>query len=173
MVAVLFVGQMAIAQQKGDKSAVVALGVNTTSVLGYDGITSVGVNTGVEIGGFVADRFRIGANVVYSLTHAGETAHSIEVGPNFSYYVRICDHLYYTPTLSFSIGYINLYRLDELGFGVGLKLAAFEFKPKSNIGLSFAPLAINYVLLSDGDGALHTLNFELSMTPTLGVNFYF
>ena len=174
------------AQNKGDMYLGGHLGITTTSIT----INSIGQNTtqfslSPEYGYFVAKNFRIGASLSYELTTNGvmmsegnSTAlHSISITPNIAYYIRIMNSFYYTP--SFEIGFVCGIAGGKAlpGFGLGLALGSFEFRPSTKFGLSLNILSFNYNMMSYKEEgvkfSVNGVNFSLGMTPSIGLKYYF
>ncbi len=162
------------AQQKGDWNIGGNLGIGLSSVaLGGESATAVEFGLGVDIGCFVADRFRLGLGLAYDLTGGDDAVHAIVVGPALSYYIPICDSLFYAPRLdlAFACGISGGESIP--GFALGLSIANFEYRPTDHIGLSASLLSFSYSLLSKYNISTHTVNLGLSLSPTVGVSYYF
>ncbi len=186
-VAVIAITAAASAQQKGEKYLGGSLGVaTTTSIANSTSATSFGLSLAPEFGYFVADKFRISASVGYGLETANRTdpvTHTITVMPELAYYVRLADNFYYTPSFQFGFAcgiagkteMTNSFAMP--GFGIGLSLGAFEFRPTRKFGVSFSLLSLEYVFTSyKGDYLKYNHNgisFRLGGSSTIGLRYYF
>lgn len=166
----------AAAQNKGEMYAGGAIGVGTTSnFAGGSSATTVSFGLAPEFGYFAAKNFRIGASVAYSLSNNGGVMHAFEIMPNMAYYVKMCDKFYYTPGLKFGFtlaaggGYVMP------GFGVGVNLGSFEFRPTAKFGCEVNILSFSYALLRyPGEGAgVNGITFNLGISPSVGLKYYF
>ena len=164
------------AQNKGDKYVGGMLGVGVSASFVED-ISATATNVGIapEFGYFVADKFKVGAGIGYSLNISGATSHALTVCPNVAYYVKLCNNFYYTPTFEIGFAYGHSEGLNGVGFGLGLSIAGFEFRPSTHFGLSVNLLSLSYVFLSYPDYGLNSNNvtFNLGVNPSVGVKYYF
>lgn len=185
VLAIFAVATTLSAQNKGDMYLGGHLGIATTSIT----IDSIGQNSTQftltpEYGYFVAKNFRIGATLSYGFTTSGlktgdttATMHTISINPNIAYYIRVMNSFYYTPGLEvgFVCGVAGGQALP--GFGLGLSLGSFEFRPSSKLGLSLNILSFNYMMLNYKNSGtkfnVNGVNFRLGMTPSIGVKYYF
>lgn len=166
------------AQQKGEMYAGGSLGVGTTSTI-LDGSSSTSVTFGIapEFGYFVAKNFRIGASIAYELGYNGGAVHSFTIMPNLAYYVEICDKFHYTPGVELGFALAASGGLVMPGFGVGLNLGSFEFRPTNKFGVSINLLSFSYALLTYKDEYFKSkssaVNFNLGLSPSVGIKYYF
>ena len=170
----------ASAQTKGDMFVGGNLGISTTSFI-VEGESSTGLNFNIapEFGYFVADNLKIGASISYGIEFADYATHTLSVLPNIAYYVKVCDNFYYTPgvELGFAAGFTE--DLSMPGFGLGVNLGSFEFRPTNKFGLSMNLLSLSYVLLTykDKDYGVrfnsNGVNFNLGVSPSIGIKCYF
>lgn len=170
----LFVVMGAFAQQKGDKFVGGAIDLGVTSV-GVSGVSTTAVEFGIqpEIGFFVADKFMLGFNLGYALTSGDSTTHTLVIGTKLSYYIPVCEKFYYTPALE--LAYCNAFSGEASlpGFGAGLSLARFEYRATKQLALSASMLSLDYVLLAKNGLKVNTVNFGLSLSPSIGLRYYF
>ena len=149
------------AQQKGDKYFG---GMAGFAIQAGDGVgAAIGIQP--EFGGFVADNWRLGVSVGYTLNGL----HMFTLAPNYAYYARFCDGLYYTPGIE--AGFVvaasgGVYP----GVGVGLNLFALEFRPTKHFGFTASLASLNLIALKSAGS---TLNFNLGVNPTIGLKYYF
>ena len=172
---VAFSVSTASAQQKGDMSLSSHWGLGVSSAV-IEGSSATGVefNIGVEAGVFVADNFRLGVGLGYGVEGGGgDATHTFNIGPSLSYYVAIGNKLYYAPKLDLAFC-LGAYDSESIpGFGLGLSIANFEYRPTESIGLSASVLSLNYVLLSKHGLTLNNVDLSLSLSPKLGLSYYF
>ena len=151
----------ASAQQKGDKYFG---GMAGLAIQAGDGVgASLAIQP--EFGGFVADNWRLGISVGYTLNGL----HMFTAAPNFAYYARLCDGLYYTPGLE--AGFVvaasgGVYP----GVGVTLNMFSLEFRPTKHFGFTANLASLNFVALASAGSAL---TFNLGVNPTVGFKYYF
>lgn len=166
------------AQNKGEMYVGGSLGVGTSSLIsGSESVTGATFNIAPEFGYFAANNFKVGAAISYGLESGDPATHSIQIMPNMFYYVRVCDKFYYTPgvELGFVCGISE--GVSMPGFGVGLSLGCFEFRPTQKFALSVSLLSFDYMLLTyKGDwGKINVsgVEFRLGTTPSIGLKYYF
>ena len=166
------------AQTKGEMYAGGSLGIGTYSLIsGNNNITAADFNIAPEFGYFAANNFKIGASISYGLESGNPLTHTIQIMPNMAYYVRVCDKFYYTPELQF--GFVCGIREDISmpGFGLGLSLGSFEFRPTQKFALSVSLLSLQYTLMTyhDNNETLNMsgVNFRFGTTPSVGLKYYF
>ena len=166
------------AQNKGEMYVGGSLGLGTTSVIsGGNSATGVSFQIAPEFGYFVIDNLKVGASVSYGVESGDPATHIVSVMPNLAYYVRLCDKFYYTPGLSvgFTCGISN--DISMPGFGLGLALGSFEFRPIEKLSVSFDVLSFEYALLTYrsnyGNINMNGIDFRLGATPLIGVKYYF
>jgi hypothetical protein len=165
------------AQKKGDMFVGGQLGIKTTSII-FEGesATSVGFSIAPEYGYFIANNLRVGLTFAYALDNM---THTVDVMPNISYFVRICDGFYYTPTAKLGLSVSIADDIAMPGLGVGLSLGSFEFRPTPRLGMSLNLLSLSYAVLSyeDPDYDInintHAVNFNFGITPSVGIKYYF
>lgn len=152
------------AQQKGDIYFGGMAGVTIQAVSSNGGSTSAGFLIQPEFGAFVADKCKLGISVGYALSGG---IHTFTAAPNFSYYVRLCEGLYYTPTIE--AGFVMVASGGKsAGIGVGAQLYSMEFRPTKRFGFTTNLASINFVAMSTA-----AFNFDLGVNPTVGVRYYF
>ena len=207
---------MVSAQQKGDMSISGNIGLNGggTSYSSASGGTKVTVKEpsafsfqiAPEFGIFVIDRLEVNIGLGYSLTRSEPNKHSTDsenyydytnlfiISPGVSYYVPVCDKLYYTPGLSLGVGFGNeKSQLDSdlieknplTSFGISLSFLEFEFRPCSHLGISLSAGELNYTYLHstykelDNDETVKysanssSVSFGLNLRATVGFKYYF
>lgn len=178
---ILFIASLSVAsaQQKGDKYIGGSLHLATATSIS-DGSSSTNVEFGLapEFSYFVANKFRVGLSASYSLAHSIDfniTAHTLAIGPNIAYYVKLSDNFYYTPEFFIGFTYSGDKYLDSYGCGIALSIVGFEFKPKPNIGIAFNVLSLGYTFLSlpDWDISTNGLSFQLGLKSSIGFKYYF
>ena len=162
-VVILFISyNAASAQQKGD----VYLGgmAGLTIQAGSSGL-SAGFALQPEFGYFVADKCRLGASVGYSFNGI----HTFTVLPNFAYYVRLCDGMYYTPGVE--AGFVMAARGGAYpGFDIALSLFSLEFRPTKHFGFTANLASFNFLALAS---AGWSVNFNVGANHSFGVKYYF
>lgn len=157
---VLGLSTTTMAQQKGDAFIGGAIGFSA----GTDSSTSFGL--AVEGGGFVANRLALSGEVAYNLV--GGEIHVVTAGPKLSYYARLADKFYYTPSLSVTAVYLNAGGYDTGGIGVGLGLAGFEFRPTKHFGMN-----VNLFSLSGMFSDEFTFSVDMMMNTSVSFRYYF
>lgn len=151
------------AQNKGDMYIGGTAGI---AIQASGGGVGAGLVVQPEFSGFVADRCRLGVSVGYGLS---EGTHSITLCPNFAYYVRLSDGLYYTPGIE--AGFVMaILRGAYPGVGVALNMFSLEFRPTKHFGFSANLISLNFMALKSAGSAL---NFDMGVNPTFGVKYYF
>jgi hypothetical protein len=154
---------VASAQQKGDKYFGGTAGVVMEA---SDGGFGLGFAVQPEFGGFVADNCKLGASIGYSLTNG---MHILTVAPNFAYYVRLCDGMYYTPGIE--AGFVMAISGGAYpGLGVTLNMFSLEFRPTKHFGFTANLASLNFFVLANAGRAA---TFNLGVNPTVGVKYYF
>ena len=139
---------VASAQSKGD---IYFGGMAGVAIQAGDGGVGAGFTIQPEFGGFVADRCRLGVSIGYAISGG---IHSLTACPNFAYYIRLCENVYYTPGIE----------------GVGLSMFSLEFRPTKRFGFTANLASLNFVALASAGS---TLNFDLALNPTFGLKYYF
>ena len=153
----------ASAQQKGDKYFG---GMAGFAIQAGDGGVGAGVMLQPEFGGFVADKCRLGVSIGYAISGG---IHSLTACPNFAYYVRLCDNVYYTPGIEAGFA-MAISGGAYPGLGVGLHLFSMEFRPTKHFGFTANLASLNFVALASAGS---TLQFNLGVNPTVGFKYYF
>lgn len=156
------------AQEKGD------MYIGATAGFGVTTYTSEEVKlsdfTGIitpEFSYFVADNFRIGAELSFNLADNGAI---FNLSPSFAYYVELIDNFYYTPEITFGGGLITSKNLALGAFSVGINLIGFEFKPTKHIGLSVNVDNSSYVFMpKDSSSSVH---FAILPSVAFGFRYY-
>lgn len=158
------------AQQKGDIYVGGKFDVGVTSA---NSTTAVEFAIQLNMGYFVADKFMIGFDLGYSILGGDGTTHALALGPELSYFVPLCDKLYYTPSLDilFCCAVSDGYSIP--GFGLGANFVGFEYQPTEHIGLSASLLSLDYVMLSKDGLTLNTVDCGLTLSPSIGFKYYF
>ena len=162
-VAALFIGcNAASAQQKGD---MYFGGMAGLAIQAGDGV-GAGLAIQPEFGGFVADKCRLGISVGYTISGG---IHTLTACPNFAYYIRLCDGMYYTPGIE--AGFVMAISGGvHPGFGAGLNMFSLEFRPTKHFGFTANLVSLNFVALSSAGSVLQ---FDLGINPTVGIKYYF
>lgn len=161
----------ASAQDKGDKYVGGIVGVGLTSL---EGNTSISAGLGFDFGYFAAKNLNIGAGVAYTIAAGDSVVHTLTLGPSLSYYVKLCDKFYYIPGLDLAFVYGNTDGINMPGFGVGLNLGSFEFRPTPHFGFAVNLLSFTYMYFSvEGYYGINGVNFNLGINPSAGLNYYF
>ena len=151
------------AQQKGDKYFG---GMAGLAIQAGDGGVGAGFAIQPEIGGFIADNCRLGVSVGYTISGG---IHTLTACPNFAYYVRLCEGMYYTPGLE--AGFVMAISGGaHPGLGVALNMFTLEFRPTKRFGFTANLASVNFVALANAGSALQ---FDLCINPTVGFKYYF
>ena len=162
--AALILGCSAVsAQNKGD---MYIGGMTGIAIQAGDGGVGAGFMIQPEFGGFVADKCRLGVSVGYSISGG---FHSLTACPNFAYYVRLCDNVYYTPGIEAGFA-MAISGGAYPGLGVGLQMFSLEFRPTKHFGFTANLASLNFVALAHAGSSI---NFDLGINPTFGVKYYF
>ena len=163
-IAIILGSTAANAQNKGDKYFGGTAGI--TIQAGSGGV-GAGFAIQPEFGGFIADKCRLGLSVGYAIS--GGT-HSLTACPNFAYYVRLCDGMYYTPCLEAGFAMALVGGGAYPGLGVGLHMFSLEFRPTKHFGLTANLATLNFIALASSGSAF---TFNLGVNPTIGIKYYF
>ena len=165
------------AQNKGDMYVGGILGISTSSFSADDTSTS---NTSFQItpefGYFVRDNLRIGGLLGYSIAPLnGRTSHTVTIGPNVAYYVKLCDRIYYVPEIGLGFAYASFVGSSGVGLASEFKFGAFEYRHSEKWSLSLNLMSLDYTTLSfSGENATsNDVAFQLGISPTVGIKFYF
>ena len=162
VVAILLGCSVVSAQQKGDKYFG---GMTGIAIQAGDGV-GAGFIIQPEFGGFVADKCKLGISAGYAISGG---IHTFTLTPNFSYYVRLCDNVYYTPGIEAGFAMAAAGGAVAAGVGVGLQLFSMEFRPTKHFGFTANLVSLNFVGM---EGAA-AINFDLGVNPTVGLRYYF
>ena len=162
VVAILLGCSVVSAQQKGDKYFG---GMTGIAIQAGDGV-GAGFIIQPEFGGFVADKCKLGISAGYAISGG---IHTFTLTPNFSYYVRLCDNVYYTPGIEAGFAMAAAEGAVAAGVGVGLQLFSMEFRPTKHFGFTANLVSLNFVGM-EGSAAI---NFDLGVNPTVGIKYYF
>ena len=162
VVAILLGCSVVSAQQKGDKYFG---GMTGIAIQAGDGV-GAGFIIQPEFGGFVADKCKLGISAGYAISGG---IHTFTLTPNFSYYVRLCDNVYYTPGIEAGLAMAAARGAVAAGVGVGLQLFSMEFRPTKHFGFTANLVSLNFVGM-EGSAAI---NFDLGVNPTVGLKYYF
>ena len=162
VVAILLGCSVVSAQQKGDKYFG---GMTGIAIQAGDGV-GAGFIIQPEFGGFVADKCKLGISTGYAISGG---IHTFTLTPNFSYYVRLCDNVYYTPGIEAGFAMAAAGGAVAAGVGVGLQLFSMEFRPTKHFGFTANLISLNFVGM-EGSAAI---NFDLGVNPTVGLKYYF
>ena len=162
VVAILLGCSVVSAQQKGDKYFGGMAGI---AIQAGDGV-GAGFIIQPEFGGFVADKCKLGISAGYAVSGG---IHTFTLTPNFSYYVRLCDNVYYTPGIEAGFAMAAAEGAVAAGVGVGLQLFSMEFRPTKHFGFTANLVSLNFVGM---EGAA-AINFDLGVNPTVGLRYYF
>ena len=162
VVAILLGCSVVSAQQKGDKYFG---GMTGIAIQAGDGV-GAGFIIQPEFGGFVADKCKLGISAGYAISGG---IHTFTLTPNFSYYVRLCDNVYYTPGIEAGFAMAAAEGAVAAGVGVGLQLFSMEFRPTKHFGFTANLVSLNFVGM-EGSAAI---NFDLGVNPTVGIRYYF
>lgn len=151
------------AQKKGDMYIGGMAGV---AIQAGGGGVGAGAIIQPEFSGFVTDKCRLGVSVGYAISGG---IHTITALPNFAYYVRLCDGLYYTP--GFEAGFVMAISGGAYpGVGIALNMFPLEFRPTKHFGFSANLVSLNFVGIKKGGSAL---KFDMGVNPSFGVKYYF
>lgn len=162
VVAILLGCSVVSAQQKGDKYFGGMAGI---AIQAGDGV-GAGFIIQPEFGGFVADKCKLGISAGYAISGG---IHTFTLTPNFSYYIRLCDNVYYTPGIEAGFAMAAAGGAVAAGVGVGLQLFSMEFRPTKHFGFTANLVSLNFVGM---EGAA-AINFDLGVNPTVGLKYYF
>ncbi|MBQ9137386.1 MAG: hypothetical protein IJX65_01970 [Alistipes sp.] len=156
---------VASAQKKGDMFFGGTTGITIQATSANNGEVAAGFAIQPEFGVFVANNCKLGVSVGYALSGG---IHSLTACPNFAYYLRLCDGLYYTPGIEAGFVMAAASGNYAAGVGIGLQLFTLEFRPTKHFGLSAGLASLNFVAMNTA-----AFNFNLGVNPTVGVKYYF
>ena len=159
------------AQNRGDMYVGGILGVGVSSnIIEGESVTAASFTIAPEFGYFVTNRLKVGAAISYGIS---DSVHALTIGPNLSYYARLCDNLYYTPGVELCFAYGAYEGLSMPGFALGIHMLSVEFRPTKHLGFTANMMSLNYVLLSKHSVNSNSVNFNLGINPTIGIKYYF
>ena len=139
---------------------------------------------------FIADNFRIGAQMCFGLESQKQnndtkyTNSSFAIGPVFAYYFEIANNFYFTPEIGFYFAHSkNTYKVGNNsteskanGFVFQLLPAMLEFRPTNHFGFSASLFAIELTHMKSKDNPDHKSNdfgMALGISPRIGLKYYF
>lgn len=171
LVALLCCSATTFAQNKGDKYLGGYAGMVFQGA-GIDGETATVASLAIqpEFGYFVADRLKIGVSLGYGIS---ASTHSLTVCPNISYYLPLCDGLYYAPGIEFGFALAAEDGITLPGVGFAAHFFTLEFRPSEHFGFSANLLSLNVVSLSKWGVTASVANFNIGVNPTIGFKYYF
>ncbi len=164
---------MAFSQNKGDMYFGGFTGVSFLST-SYDGFsesaTAFAIQT--EFGYFVGNNCKLGFGIGYGIS---DGVHTFTACPNFAYYVRLCDGLFYVPSVD--VGFVMGLNegISMPGCGVALHTLSLEFRPSKHFGFITNLLSFEAVVLNDNeyDVTSSAISCNIGMNPTIGLKYYF
>ena len=164
VVAIVLGCSVVSAQKKGDMYFGGMTGIAIQKTSG----SSVGAGFIIqpEFGGFVADKCKLGISAGYAISGG---IHTFTLTPNFSYYVRLCDNVYYTPGIEAGLAVAAADGVSAAGVGIGLQLFTMEFRPTKHFGFTANLVSLNFVAMKGAS----SFNFDMGVNPTFGVRNYF
>lgn len=152
----------ASAQQKGD---VYLGGMAGLAIQAGSSGLSAGFALQPEFGYFVADKWRVGASIGYSYNGI----HTLTVLPNFAYYARLCDGMYYTPGAE--AGFVMAAKGGAYpGFDIALSLFSLEFRPTKHFGFTANLASLNFMAVTS---AGWSTTLSIGANHSFGVKYYF
>lgn len=177
LAAILSVGTALSAQNKGDMYISGSLGIsggNTTSSVTAGSQTtkikdpsSFTFQIEPQFGYFVMDRLEVNLSIGYSLTRSEPNRNStadknfydftnlFTIAPGVSYYLPVCDRLWYTPAFQIGVGFgsyksqLDASTTEKSGlttFGMALSILKFEFRPCDHLGIALSAGDLSYTL---------------------------
>ncbi len=172
LVALLCCSATTFAQNKGDKYLGGYAGMVFQGVASIDGETATAASLAIqpEFGYFVADRLKIGVSLGYGIS-AG--THSLTVCPNISYYLPLCDGLYYAPGIEFGFALAVADGFTMPGVGFAAHFFTLEFRPSEHFGFSANLLSLNVMSLSKWGVTGSAAELNIGVNPTIGFKYYF
>lgn len=166
VVAAIVLGCSAVsAQQKGDIYFGGMTGITIQTTTAGGGETAAGFAIQPEFGGFIAKNCKLGISAGYAISGG---IHTFTLTPNFSYYVRLCENVYYTPGIEAGLAMAAAGGATAAGIGVGLQLFTMEFRPTKHFGFTASLASLNFVAME-----VAAFSFDLGVNPTVGVRYYF
>lgn len=155
------------AQEKGDRFWGGQIGIQVHTQTGDT--SHANFNVAPEAGYFVAKNFRIGGFLSYSSTLKGERTNLFTFGPRMAYYVRLVDHLYLAPELSFYGAFGAVAGQSSAGVGLDVDLLSLEYRFSQRMGLSLKLLEAQYLYFEDK----HQLGLNILASTQIGFRCYF
>lgn len=202
----LFVCVASLAQSKGDKylAASISASFGSKDVKTYDGYTSASQSSPLttsftgqaEFGYFIADNVRLAMciGVPFTSTPISKSGGTwlksktigFQINPSAAYYVKMADHLYYTPEVGFSYGFgtynedltlSTTYKANYSGWDIYANILALEFQvnPKFAIGVVVGAFAYSHVKIEDKSSSAYVRNNQFQFTlnsASLHARFY-
>lgn len=157
-----------LAQKKGDMYVGGTVGFGVTTYTSEE--VKLSDFTGIvtpEYAYFVADNFRIGADLSCSLADNGGI---FNLSPTFAYYLELLDNFYFTPEITIGGGVIVGKDLALGAFSLGINLIGFELRPSKHIGISLNVDNSSYFFLpKDSSSSMH---FAILPSVALGFRYY-
>ena len=156
------------AQKKGDMYVGGTVGFGLTTYTSEE--VKLSDFTGIitpEYSYFVADNFRIGAELSFNLADNGAI---FNLSPSFAYYLELVDNFYFTPEITIGGGLIAGKNLALGAFSLGINLVGFELRPTKHVGISLNIDNTSYLFLpKDSASSIH---FAIVPSLALGFRYY-
>ena len=128
------------AQNKGDMNigGMLGAGISSSFIHGMNNSTTSTINASAsfEFGYFIANKLKLGAEASYGFSADSFNIHAITIGPNITYYARLTDNIFYTPSLTVCFAMAAAVGETIPGFGIGINLFALEFRPTKRLGFT-------------------------------------
>ena len=107
------------------------LGVSTSSFSADEtSISETYFRIAPEFGYFVRDNLRVGGSLGYSIAPLeGRTTHTVTIGPNVAYYVKVCDRIYYVPEIGLGFAYASFDGASGVGLDSGIQIRGLRIPP--------------------------------------------
>lgn len=164
------------AQNKGDMNigGMLGAGISSSFIHGMNNSTTSTINASAsfEFGYFIANKLKLGAEASYGFSADSFNIHAITIGPNITYYARLTDNIFYTPSLTVCFAMAAAVGETIPGFGIGINLFALEFRPTKRLGFTASVASMSYTELFDYE-ATSTFGINLGVNPTIGFKYYF
>lgn len=202
------------AQEKGEKFLNASVGVQVTRAKLYQNdevkepsAPDLTLSLSLGIHGFVAKNFRSGLNLGGSFLKdenieldCCQKTKTVLVGPEFAYYVTLCDKFYYVPQLGIYYTHYNISvksnttgsyqkfgsspELIYNGFDFVIQPLQFEMRLNKHIGLSMNVFNISFydliqkkeefdVMYPDNKSKTTGFDFDFGVYPEVGLHIYF
>ena len=164
------------AQNKGDSyiGGMLGAGISSSFIHGINNSTTSTINASAsfEFGYFIANKLKLGAEASYGFSADSFNIHALTIGPNITYYARLTDNIFYTPSLT--VCFAMAAAVGEIipGFGIGINLFALEFRPTKRLGFSASIASMSYTEFFNYE-ATSTFGVNLGVNPTIGFKYYF